>query len=38
VAPLRPADDAVILDTTGNTLEKSISEVYAVVTEHMKGN
>jgi cytidylate kinase len=38
VAPLRPADDAVILDTTGNTLEKSIAEVYAVVTEHMKGN
>lgn len=32
-APLRPAEDAVILDTTGNTLEQSLDEIRAVIKE-----
>ena len=30
-APLKAADDAVILDTSGNTLEKSVSEVCRLI-------
>ena len=32
-APLKAADDAVILDTSGNTLEKSVSEVCRLISE-----
>ena len=32
-APLRPAGDAVILDTTGNTLEQSLDVLRAVIKE-----
>ena len=34
-APLRPADGAVILDTTGNTLEESFEAVSRLVKEYM---
>ncbi len=33
-APLKAADDAVILDTSGNTLEKSVSEVCRLISEN----
>ena len=33
VAPLRQADDAVLLDTTGNELEDSIAAVLKIVRE-----
>ncbi len=36
-APLRPADDAVRIDTTGNTLEQSVALLKALVTERLKG-
>lgn len=32
-APLKAADDAVILDTSGNTLEQSVSEVCRLISE-----
>ena len=32
-APLKAADDAVILDTSGNALEKSVSEVCRLISE-----
>jgi cytidylate kinase len=35
VAPLKPADDAVILDTTGYTLEESIDKLIAIVKERL---
>ena len=35
VAPLRPADDAVILDTTGNTFEMSLNEVMTLISERL---
>lgn len=35
VAPLKPAEDAVRLDTTGFPLEKSIETVIGVVKEHL---
>jgi len=35
-SPLKKADDAIILDTTGNTLEKSIGEVKAIIEEKLK--
>jgi len=31
IAPLRPAPDAVKLDTSGNTIEQSIAEILAIV-------
>lgn len=31
IAPLRPAPDAVRLDTSGNTIEQSIAEILAIV-------
>ena len=31
IAPLKPAPDAVKLDTSGNTIEQSISEILAIV-------
>lgn len=36
-APLRPAEDAVRIDTTGNTLEQSVELLKALVTERLKG-
>ncbi len=35
VAPLKPADDAIVIDTTGNTLEESVAVITAVVKERM---
>lgn len=35
VAPLKPAEDAVILDTTGYTLEESIDKLIAIVKERL---
>lgn len=35
-APLRPADDATIIDTTGNTLEQSFSLVCNLIEEKMQ--
>ena len=34
-APLKAADDAVLLDTSGNTLEESIDEVCRLISENM---
>jgi len=34
-APLRPAEDAVILDTTGNTLEESFKLIIGLIKEKM---
>ena len=34
-APLKAADDAVLLDTSGNTLEESIDEVCRLISEKM---
>jgi len=34
-APLRPADDAVILDTTGNTLHESFEILCKLIQERM---
>ncbi len=36
-APLRPAEDAVSVDTTGNTLEQSIALIKTLITERLKG-
>ena len=36
-APLRPAEDAVLVDTTGNTLEQSVELLKSLVTERLKG-
>ncbi len=35
-APLRPAEDAVRIDTTGNTLEQSVELLKALVSERLK--
>ena len=35
-APLKAADDAVLLDTSGNTLEESIDEVCRLISEKMR--
>ena len=32
-APLKAADDAIVLDTSGNTLEQSVSEVCRLISE-----
>lgn len=36
VAPLKPAEDAIVIDTTGNTLEKSVAVITAVVKERVE--
>ncbi|MBR4030927.1 MAG: (d)CMP kinase [Clostridia bacterium] len=36
-APLKAADDAVVVDTTGNTLEQSVEELRNLVLSKMKG-
>lgn len=38
VAPLVPASDAVEVDTTGNTLEKSVSVLKSIIEERLKEN
>jgi len=35
-APLKPADDAIILDTTGNDVEKSFKEIYSICMDNCK--
>lgn len=35
VAPLVPARDAVVVDTTGNTLEQSVRQLKKVILEHL---
>ena len=34
-APLRPAEDAVRLDTTGNTFEQSRDQILAIIKERV---
>ena len=36
-APLRPAEDAVLVDTSGNTLEQSVALLKSLVEEKLKG-
>ncbi len=36
VAPLKPAEDSIILDTTGNTLPQSIELIHNTILERMK--
>ena len=36
IAPLKQADDAILLDTTGNELEKSVDLVISTIKEHLK--
>ncbi len=36
-APLKPAEDAVLVDTTGNTLEKSVQTLKSVILNALKG-
>lgn len=36
-APLRPAEDAVLVDTSGNTLEQSVALLKALVEERLEG-
>lgn len=36
IAPLRPAPDAILLDTTGNRLEDSIALLRSIIEEHLK--
>jgi len=33
IAPLRPAEDSVVLDTTGNTLEQSVELILGLIKE-----
>lgn len=37
IAPLRPAEDAVVLDTSGNTFEESVDAIKSVISERLKG-
>ena len=37
LAPLKPALDAILVDTTGNELEKSIGVIYSIVAERLLG-
>ena len=34
-APLKQAEDAVLADTTGNTLEESYQQLLTIVKEHL---
>lgn len=34
-APLKPADDSILIDTTGNELETSIDILYTIITERL---
>ena len=35
IAPLKPADDAIVLDTSGNTLEQSVELITRTIRENM---
>ena len=35
IAPLKPAQDAILLDTSGNTLEESVDLVTSTIREHL---
>ncbi len=35
IAPLKPADDAILLDTSGNTLEQSVALVTQTIRDNM---
>ncbi len=35
IAPLKPADDAIMIDTSGETLEQSVEKLLSVMKEHM---
>jgi cytidylate kinase len=35
IAPLKPADDSVVINTTGNTLEQSINIIVETIKEKM---
>lgn len=35
IAPLKPADDAIMIDTSGETLEESVNKLLSVMKEHM---
>lgn len=35
IAPLKPAEDSIMFDTTGNTLEESIAQLLAMVKERL---
>ena len=35
IDPLKPADDAKIVDTTGETLEQSVSRLYSIIKEQL---
>lgn len=35
IAPLKPAEDSIIFDTAGNTLEESISKIMAIINERL---
>ncbi len=37
IAPLRPAEDSVLLDTSGNTFEQSVAQIKAIIEEKLKG-
>ena len=37
IAPLKPADDSVMADTTGNTLQESIDMIVSVIKEKING-
>ena len=38
IAPLKPAEDGVIVDTTGNTLEESIEIILGLINERREKN
>lgn len=37
IAPLKPADDAMVIDTSGNTLQESIDLLHAVILQRLEG-
>jgi len=37
IAPLRPAEDSVLLDTSGNTFEQSVAQIKNIIEEKLKG-
>ncbi|MBR3144515.1 MAG: (d)CMP kinase [Clostridia bacterium] len=36
IAPLKPAADSIVFDTTGNTLEQSVEKLYEIINERLK--
>ena len=37
IAPLRPAEDSVLLDTSGNTFLQSVAQIKNIIEEKLKG-